>query len=69
MGNHMPDELKTTLHDAVTRAEFSARLAKRLLMFPLSPALGADWNEHVKCLETTFTLEIMKALNDEVDRA
>lgn len=60
----MSDELNTTLANAVALAEFAGRLAKRLLMFPLAPRLGDTWNDHAKALETSYTIEIIKALNE-----
>jgi hypothetical protein len=63
----MTDQKHTTLRDAVARAEFAAKLAKRLLMFPLSPQPGDTPDEHASALEVTYTLEITKALNEAAD--
>jgi hypothetical protein len=59
----------TTLADVAHRAEFASRLALRLIMFPLTPQPGDSHDEHAKCLETSFALEITKALNEEAARA
>ena len=58
------DQPVKTLADVVARAEFASKLARRLLMFPLTPQPGDTWEEHAAALETTYTLEITKALNE-----
>lgn len=60
-------ESSTILADAVARAELASRLAKRLLMFPLAPQPGDTWEEHANVLQTSYAVEIMKALNECVD--
>lgn len=55
---------KTTIPDAVARAEFACRLAKRLMMFPLAPQPGDTLDQHAACLEVAYAGEITKALNE-----
>lgn len=58
---------KTTIHAAVARADFARRMAKSLMMFPLIPEDGdSDRDGFYRCLETAFTTEITRMLNDEV---
>jgi hypothetical protein len=53
-----------SLTDLAGRVEFAFRLAKRLLMFPLTPQPGDTWEDHAKALETSYALEITNALNE-----
>lgn len=63
----MTNESQTTIHAAVARADFARRLAKSLMMFPLNPARGdPNPDQFYECLETSFTVEITRMLNDEV---
>lgn len=55
---------ETTLDAVVKRAELAGKIAQSLLMFPLYPQAGDTIEQHVKCLETIFTLEITKLLNE-----
>lgn len=60
---------KTTIHAAVARADFARRLAKSLMMFPLIPEDGdPNPDQFYVCLETAFTMEITKMLNEEVGK-
>lgn len=56
------------LADAAYRAEFACRIAKRLLMFPLVPQMGATLDEHANALEVAYAYEITLALNEEARR-
>lgn len=50
--------------EATARAELAVKIAKQLMLFPLSPRPGDDPEDYYKCLETSFTLEILKLLNE-----
>lgn len=50
--------------EVVGRAELARRIARSLLMFPLYPQPGDTIEQHVAALETCFTLEITKLLNE-----
>jgi hypothetical protein len=54
---------------AAARAEFAAKLAKRLLMFPLVPQPGDTLEQHAACLERAYGEEILQALNAEASNA
>lgn len=55
---------------AVEHAELAGRIAKSLMMFPFYPQAGDTDEDHRKCLETSFTREIVKFLNEaRADRA
>lgn len=55
------------LQVAVERANFARRLAKSLMMFPLNPERGdPNPDQFYECLETSFTAEITRMLNDEM---
>lgn len=60
---------QTTIQAAVARADFARRLAKSLMMFPLNPERSdPNPDQFYACLETSFTMEITRMLNEEVGR-
>lgn len=60
----MTTDPETTLVGAVKRAELAGRIARSLLMFPLYPQPGDTNEQHAAALEVSYTLEIVKHLNE-----
>ncbi len=66
-GKYMTATPQTTLGSATDRAILAGKIAKSLMNFPHVPPPGTpghEYNDFYKCLETSYTFEITKQLNE-----